>query len=1115
MIFLSKLTRSKESKHFILLLCFVSLTLFTVAQTGVINNGAKMIINSGAVMKITGSGADYTNASYGGKDGRIDLDGKIELQGDWINPNDTVLINVDSDGEVLFNGTVSQTISGSASLFENLTINNATGLSLSADAEVGNVLSLSNGLVTLNSNNLIIGSSGSISGGTFGPTRMIVTNGSGALRKSVVGAGSFIFPIGENTGTAEYSPVDFTLNSYTILSSAWVGANVSDAKHPDNNSPSEFLSRYWTLSYSGITEPDYDADFKYLQADVVGTEANIYAAEYDASVRTVYSTVDATNNILPVTGLSSFADYTGVDGTVPTVSISTTEPNDPTNTNPIPFTITFSEEVTGFTYTDITIDNGSTSSIGTSDNIEFTFDIIPVNDSIVTIDINAGVATDIAGNYNTAATTYRIEYDGTDPVVNTLYPEDNQANIALTDNLQMTFDEFVYLNTGNIEIRKVTGGTLVESINVTSLDGDGTETITIDPSSDFESQVEYYVLVFSGAFTDAAGNEYAGISGTTDWTFTTVDINNPYISSRSPVDESTDVSVNTDLVITFSENIFAQSGGFIDIKRTDDNSTESSIDVTSEHITGSGTAEITVDIPITLDSETSYYVNIDATAFDDSEGNSFTGISSTTYWNFTTEDNTVPTVTITSIESDSTNVSSFEVSIEFSEVVTGFEIGDITVGNGAAANLTTSDNITFTADITPTADGLVTVDIAADVATDAASNGNTAATQFSITYDGTVPTLTITSTEPDPTFSSDFDITIEFSEAVTGFELSDIIVGNGTAGNLNTTDNTIFTSIITPNVVGSVTVDVFAGVAFDPAGNVNTAATQFTIQFDGIKPDVTVSTTVSDPTNVSPITFDIVFEIEVTGFELTDITVTNASAGNLQTSDNISFTVDITPDSDGSVSVSVPAGVAETSIGNVNNASNTVNIIYDTTSPSVTITSAESGTVTGNFDITIIFSEVVTGFISDDITVVNGSVNSFTESTAGEIWTVTIAPVTDGDVTVDVNAGLAQDAAGNDNTAADQFSIYYDSGVGFEDMIPYEISIYSLENRVIVEFTNEGNYQFEKGVVEVYNLLGQKITSSKINDFVKFETKVEHVSQIYIVKVVIDGVPYTKRLYIE
>ena len=43
------------------------------------------------------------------------------------------------------------------------------------------------------------------------------------------------------------------------------------------------------------------------------------------------------------------------DSNSPTTTISTAEPLDPTNTNPIPFTVTFSEEVAGFAYTDIVI----------------------------------------------------------------------------------------------------------------------------------------------------------------------------------------------------------------------------------------------------------------------------------------------------------------------------------------------------------------------------------------------------------------------------------------------------------------------------------------------------------------------------------------------------------------------------------------------------------------------------------------------------------------------------------------------------------------------------------------------------------------------------------------
>ncbi len=64
-------------------------------------------------------------------------------------------------------------------------------------------------------------------------------------------------------------------------------------------------------------------------------------------------------------------------------------------------------------------------------------------------------------------------------------------------------------------------------------------------------------------------------------------------------------------------------------------------------------------------------------------------------------------------------------------------LADITVTNGSAANLSSSDNITFTADITPVAYGDVAIDVAADVATDLAGNGNTAATQFTIQY-GTI-----------------------------------------------------------------------------------------------------------------------------------------------------------------------------------------------------------------------------------------------------------------------------------------------------------------------------------------------------------------------------------------
>jgi hypothetical protein len=75
--------------------------------------------------------------------------------------------------------------------------------------------------------------------------------------------------------------------------------------------------------------------------------------------------------------------------------------------------------------------------------------------------------------------------------------------------------------------------------------------------------------------------------------------------------------------------------------------------------------------------------------------------------------------------------------------VTGFTIDDITVGNGTKSNFVPVDANTYTFNVTPTADGAVIVNIAGGVAQDAATNSNSAATQFSITYNAATFTVTL------------------------------------------------------------------------------------------------------------------------------------------------------------------------------------------------------------------------------------------------------------------------------------------------------------------------------------------------------------------------------------
>ena len=62
-----------------------------------------------------------------------------------------------------------------------------------------------------------------------------------------------------------------------------------------------------------------------------------------------------------------------------------------------------------------------------------------------------------------------------------------------------------------------------------------------------------------------------------------------------------------------------------------------------------------------------------------------------------------------------------------SEATSNFVVGDITVTNGALSAFSATSSTVYTATFTPTADGAVTIDVATNTFTDAASNSNSAA----------------------------------------------------------------------------------------------------------------------------------------------------------------------------------------------------------------------------------------------------------------------------------------------------------------------------------------------------------------------------------------------------
>ena len=105
---------------------------------------------------------------------------------------------------------------------------------------------------------------------------------------------------------------------------------------------------------------------------------------------------------------------------------------------------------------------------------------------------------------------------------------------------------------------------------------------------------------------------------------------------------------------------------------------------------------------------------------------------------------------------------------------------------------------------------------------------------------------------------------------------------------------------------------------------------------------------------------------------------------------------------------------------------------FDTAAPSLSITDDTYGTAIADVRFWFDFSEEVSGFTVDDISVTNGTKGTFSGS--GDSYSLIVSPLSEagGSITVDVDAAVATDAAGNGNTAATQASQSFDTRTKIE-----------------------------------------------------------------------------------
>jgi autotransporter-associated beta strand protein len=170
-----------------------------------------------------------------------------------------------------------------------ITLSKPTGTSVTVTTTVD----LTSGILITNTCDLYLSNAATFTGGPWSTSNMVASIGSaryaggGRVLKHLPNgpqAGfTFTFPLGDITGTVEYSPVNITNLTYTAATSPYIAFKVKDAQHPNDATFNNYLSRYWeTLasfpSGSGIS---MTATFQYVPADIVGTEALIKMNRYD------------------------------------------------------------------------------------------------------------------------------------------------------------------------------------------------------------------------------------------------------------------------------------------------------------------------------------------------------------------------------------------------------------------------------------------------------------------------------------------------------------------------------------------------------------------------------------------------------------------------------------------------------------------------------------------------------------------------------------------------------------------------------------------------------------------------------------------------------------------
>ncbi|MCU0455231.1 MAG: DUF2341 domain-containing protein [Bacteroidales bacterium] len=172
-----------------------------------------------------------------------------------------------TSGTVVFNGSSAQTLGNYT--YYNITVNNASGVSLPGNITVNNSLTMTQGNIDAGSNTLAVTGSLSYTSGTV----------IGKLRRNLTATGTeYLFPVGT---ASSYNPFKITFTNLTAgtLTASYQAADIGTSGLPLNDAGNWIHDRqttgYWTLTAGTLASTNYSVKLNYTGYTDVDSRARV------------------------------------------------------------------------------------------------------------------------------------------------------------------------------------------------------------------------------------------------------------------------------------------------------------------------------------------------------------------------------------------------------------------------------------------------------------------------------------------------------------------------------------------------------------------------------------------------------------------------------------------------------------------------------------------------------------------------------------------------------------------------------------------------------------------------------------------------------------------------